>query len=73
MDDVLLTADEVQALLRVNRRTIYRLANAGTLPAARIGRQWRFPRREIEAWLNAGGAPVARAAEVSAIADKRPI
>jgi excisionase family DNA binding protein len=37
--------------LQVNLRTVYRLIKAGKLPAVRVGRQWRFRKRDIDAWL----------------------
>src|SRR5512141_427787 len=46
-----LTTDEVLSYLHVNLRTVYRLIKAGKLPAVRVGRQWRFRKREIDAWL----------------------
>ncbi len=49
----LLTTDEVRALLHVDRTTIYRMVEGGRLPAIRVGKQWRFPRAEVEAWLAA--------------------
>jgi len=45
----LLTADEVQQLLDIDRSTIYRMAGDGRLPAVKIGRQWRFPADRIAA------------------------
>jgi len=48
----MLTAKEMQDLLQVDRSTIYRMAEAGRLPALKVGKQWRFPRDRIEAWLN---------------------
>ena len=53
-----LTTDEVMAYLRVNTRTIYRLIRTGDLPAVRVGRQWRFRRVDLDAWLDQ--APVSR-------------
>lgn len=47
----LLTTREVQELIKVDRSTIYRMAESGRLPAIKVGRQWRFPAGEIEAWL----------------------
>ena len=47
----LLTTNEVQDLLHVDRTTIYRLVESGRLPAIRVGKQWRFSRPEIERWL----------------------
>ena len=65
--EAFLTTDEVLAYLQVNLRTVYRLIDAGKLPAVRVGRQWRFRRRDIDAWLDqqrvsappAGGPPAA--------------
>jgi excisionase family DNA binding protein len=51
----LLTPVEVAARLRLSRSTIYRLAEAGLLPAKRIGSQWRIDRDDLEAWLLGGG------------------
>jgi excisionase family DNA binding protein len=46
-----LTTEEVLGYLKVNPRTIYRLIRDGELPAVRIGRQWRFRRTDLDAWL----------------------
>ena len=46
-----LTTEEVLAYLRITPRTIYRLIRSGELPALRIGRQWRFRRTDLDAWL----------------------
>jgi excisionase family DNA binding protein len=57
--DAFLTTEEVLAYLQVNLRTVYRLIDAGKLPAVRVGRQWRFRRRDIDAWLDQQGAATA--------------
>ncbi len=51
MEDVFLTTDEVLDYLQVNLRTVYRLIHAGKIPAVRVGRQWRFRKVDIDAWL----------------------
>ena len=51
-DEVFLTTEEVLEYLQVNLRTIYRLIKAGKIPAVRVGRQWRFRKRDIDAWLD---------------------
>lgn len=65
-DDVFLTTEEVLEYLQVNLRTVYRLIKGGKIPAVRVGRQWRFRKRDIDAWLDgqrtAGAAPVPAAA-----------
>jgi excisionase family DNA binding protein len=47
----LLTTNQVQALLQVDRTTIYRLVEGGKLPAIRVGKQWRFSKSDVERWL----------------------
>ena len=51
-DDVFLTTEEILEYLQVNLRTVYRLIKAGRIPAVRVGRQWRFRKRDIDAWLD---------------------
>lgn len=47
----LLTTKQLQKILKVDRTTIYRMAEAGRIPAIKVGNQWRFSRQQIEAWL----------------------
>ena len=68
-----LTARDVQDLIRVDRSTIYRMAESGRLPAIKVGRQWRFPADAVQAWLEASGngtndlalRPISTAQEIS--------
>lgn len=48
----MLTSKEVQTLLHVDRSTIYRMAEAGKLPAVKVGKQWRFPGEQVQSWLS---------------------
>jgi excisionase family DNA binding protein len=61
IDETFLTTEEVLEYLQVNLRTVYRLIKAGKIPAVRVGRQWRFRKRDIDAWLDSqrprGGGP----------------
>jgi excisionase family DNA binding protein len=52
-DEHFLTTEEVLDYLQVNLRTVYRLIKAGKIPAVRVGRQWRFRKVDLEAWLEA--------------------
>jgi excisionase family DNA binding protein len=56
-DEVFLTTEEVLEYLQVNLRTVYRLIKAGKIPAVRVGRQWRFRKRDIDAWLDSQRGP----------------
>lgn len=51
MNDDVLTVNEVAKYLKVNERTIYRLAASSGLPAFKVGNSWRFKRSELEAWI----------------------
>ena len=77
MDESFLTTEEVLDYLQVNLRTVYRLIKAGKIPAVRVGRQWRFRKRDIDAWLESQRPRTARAtaaapARTSAAAAGRP-
>jgi excisionase family DNA binding protein len=50
-DDRVMTTEEVMEYLHLNRRTIYRLVLRRGLPGFRTGRQWRFHKRDLDAWL----------------------
>ena len=66
-DEIFLTTEEVLEYLQVNLRTVYRLIKAGKIPAVRVGRQWRFRKRDIDAWLDSqrprGERPAAASTE----------
>ncbi|MBI3322672.1 MAG: helix-turn-helix domain-containing protein [Candidatus Omnitrophica bacterium] len=47
----LMTIDEVALYMQVSRFTVYRLAKDHTIPASKVGRQWRFQREDIERWM----------------------
>ena len=66
MDESFLTTEEVLEYLQVNLRTVYRLIKAGKIPAVRVGRQWRFRKRDIDAWLETQRPRGARAAQAPA-------
>ncbi len=60
MDEAFLTTEEVLEYLQVNLRTVYRLIKAGRIPAVRVGRQWRFRRSDVDAWLESQRTRTAR-------------
>ena len=71
IDETFLTTEEVLEYLQVNLRTVYRLIKAGKIPAVRVGRQWRFRKRDIDAWLDSQRPRGGRGAAVAA-APARP-
>lgn len=42
---------DVVALLKVGEKTVYSMAQAGELPAFKVRGQWRFSRKDIDAWI----------------------
>ena len=46
-----MTVSEVAAVLRVSNMTVYRLINAGQLPAVRIGRSFRVREEDLDHYL----------------------
>jgi len=43
----LMTPSEVADLLKIHLKTVYKLAERGTIPGQRIGRSWRFSRADV--------------------------
>lgn len=50
IEDGYLTTAEALAYLRTAPRTLYRFLATGTIPAVRIGRQWRFRKADLDRW-----------------------
>lgn len=46
-----MTVDDLAGYLQVGAKVVYKMANAGDLPSARVGDQWRFKRSLIDRWL----------------------
>jgi len=72
IDETFLTTEEVLEYLQVNLRTVYRLIKAGKIPAVRVGRQWRFRKRDIDGWLDSQRPRSGRAAAPQAAPAPRP-
>jgi excisionase family DNA binding protein len=47
-----LTIDEVATYLRLKPQTIYKWAQGNRIPAAKLGKEWRFRKSIIERWLD---------------------
>jgi excisionase family DNA binding protein len=51
MQENLLTAEQVAHYLKVDKFTVYRLVAKKKIPAFKVGNQWRFDKKVIDAWL----------------------
>lgn len=52
MPDQILTVKAVADYLKVNERTVYRMAADAKLPAFKVGATWRFKLIDIEHWID---------------------
>ncbi|PIS13840.1 DNA-binding protein [Candidatus Shapirobacteria bacterium CG09_land_8_20_14_0_10_47_13] len=51
MEKEYLTIEEVAQRLRVNKRTVYRLAIKGQIPAFKFGKSWRISAVKLEKFI----------------------
>ena len=49
--ETLMTLEEVAIFLRLSKDTVYRMVQAGKIPASKVGTQWRFKRGVVDEWL----------------------
>lgn len=50
-NEEVLKLKDVAALLKVGYKTVYSMAQAGELPTFKVRGQWRFSRKDIDAWI----------------------
>ena len=50
MTDIM-TIKEVATYLKINEKTIYKLAKEKRIPAFKIGGNWRFKKTAIDEWI----------------------
>ena len=62
--DGLLGAEEVAALVGVKESTVWRWCREGTLPALKVGKQWRVRRAALEDFLRKSERPVTLAGQL---------
>ena len=51
VESEILTLEEVAAYLKAGKRTVYRLAQKGEIPAFKLGGTWRFRRSDLDRWI----------------------
>jgi excisionase family DNA binding protein len=49
--DVVLTLEDVAQFLHVHPSTVYRLLKNRSIPAFKVGSDWRFNQDSIERWI----------------------
>jgi excisionase family DNA binding protein len=55
-DMEIMTVQEAATYLRTSTYTLKARARAGTVPAVKLGREWRFNKTDLDEWLTTGGA-----------------
>lgn len=50
--DEIMNIEEVAKYLKLKPQTIYSWAQQGKIPAAKLGKEWRFRRSLIDMWFN---------------------
>ncbi len=48
---VIMTTAEVADYLRVHRATVYKLLRRHSIPAIKVGSDWRFNKHELDKWM----------------------
>ena len=69
--DVLLTFQEAAEFLRVSRTTLYRLLDSGQLAGHKVGRSWRFYKKDLHAFVAAQEG--SRARNIPAPSEQEPV
>ncbi|NWK53808.1 MULTISPECIES: helix-turn-helix domain-containing protein [unclassified Acinetobacter] len=51
MSEQIMTVKDVASYLKLNERTVYRMATSAKIPAFKVGTSWRFKREDLEKWI----------------------
>ncbi|WP_374854976.1 helix-turn-helix domain-containing protein [Acinetobacter indicus] len=51
MSEQIMTVKDVASYLKLNQRTVYRMATSAKIPAFKVGTSWRFKREDLEKWI----------------------
>jgi excisionase family DNA binding protein len=51
MENDIMTLEEVAAYLKLKPQTIYTWAQEKKIPAAKLGKEWRFKKSIIDEWI----------------------
>ena len=51
-EDEILTLEEVAKYLKLQPQTVYKWAQEGNIPGAKLGKEWRFRRRILDEWVD---------------------
>ena len=52
VEDDIMTLEEVAKYLKLQPQTVYKWAQEGQIPGAKLGKEWRFRRRILDEWVD---------------------
>lgn len=58
MNDRWLSVDDIAAYLGIKRETLYKWLAEKDMPAHKVGRLWKFRKKEIDHWVKSGKADI---------------
>jgi excisionase family DNA binding protein len=73
MSDYVLTIREVAELLKINEKTVYKLAAESKIPGFKVGGSWRFDRSTIAKWIERKSANEAGADQASGLPEPEAV
>ena len=51
-ENEIMTLEEVAKYLKLQPQTVYKWAQEGQIPAAKLGKEWRFRRSILDEWVD---------------------
>lgn len=51
-ENEIMTLEEVAKYLKLQPQTVYKWAQEGQIPGAKLGKEWRFRRRILDEWVD---------------------
>jgi len=51
-----LSLEEIANYLGIKRDTVYKWINEKSIPAHKVGHLWKFRKKEVDHWIESGGA-----------------
>jgi len=56
IDDKWLSVEDISEYLGVKKNTVYKWLQNGGIPSHKIGRLWKFKKKEVDDWITTGAA-----------------
>lgn len=70
MDDRWLSVDEIAAYIGIKRDTVYKWISERHMPGHKIGRLWKFNKKEVDEWVKSGLSAVPNTAQAGGAGEK---